>query len=1161
MKPNFIRRSPAKSAWLPATVALLISHAGIARALDANGNGISDVWESLHPAAAADLAADPDGDGADNRAEGIARTDPANAQSVFKTVDYGRAGDVFHFVYQREDWMRDMVHFSPNLLEWKRLAAPVQGITGPQPTDVPATGPRQFHSVTRLEPLNSDTDGLDNREEKMLGTNPLLWDTDGDKVPDDVEFLNGTNPLAAGDSDGDGLPDDWEMWIVKSDPNDTITSISQVGPGTDFDRDGVTDVAEFALGTSPVKALRNVILFLSEDQSVDLGCMGTVGIATPSVDSFAATGVLFEKAFALAPVCSPSKMAMFTGTYPHTNTGYRNVQNYGTVFPLVGDPSTLGLGGVHEDLPTLIEILRDRGFFTATSHKTHVQPVRKWPYSEGYGQPTTTPVARGYIDDLVTQAGNRPFYMTFGVGAPHLPFRGILQNQGLWSPTGGLTGDGHATNVDANAIVVPNCYPDVPGVRQDIADYYGAIQCVDTVFGAVLDELQIKGVLDETLVIYTSDHGIGLHRAKQSIYSTGTQIPFIVAGAGIVGNRRISAPISHLDVVPTLLDYLGIPKLPGMPGSSLMPILKGNATTVAGRDTVLTAAHDKYDGRGVCDGRYYYIRNIRKIAGASLADPRAGLNDDQFAYNYGDYGQNSGPWFNRTYSATLAATGSPGRQLLQDLLTGNVPDEELYDLDADLWCVNNLANDPSLAALKTKLDGEMGKWRRRTEDYNVSPLEMTRRTARYTEPAGGTGTVNGPPVVDDFNGRTDNLGAGPNWTTVLPGTAGADFALGGNVVDAPAGGVTLSRWGGGDLAAGGTFSVSVKTGFSTAGVGGGIAFGIVGNGFWQFLLADGRSAPGGTGKDIRLFRVDAGAQVNPPLLSVNNLPDYATDGALYTLQVSGTEGSSLVSLRALDAAGAVYYTNPAFDLGAPVAAGSGFGITSWSSTNSIFDDFALSLPGASRSVLLDFEGGTGNLAASPGWSLAIPGNAGADFAFVADTFVGGSGTVVDAPAGGQPPLAVYNPFALAAGDGFQVSVDTGFAGAGLFGGLAFGVAGSADFLTFELADPLTAASLNRLFRIRRSSAGTFSDLLYPAANSLPVATRNEFYRLTISGAVGQTDITYAVRKVGAVSDLASGTLTLPAPIAAGTKFGLVATTSGSSKYDRLSLSTGPGAEP
>ncbi|MCB1131449.1 MAG: sulfatase-like hydrolase/transferase, partial [Verrucomicrobiae bacterium] len=585
-------------------------------ALDANANGVSDVWEALHPAAASAPAGDNDGDGVTNRREGACWTDPDDAGSALRTEGFQRSGNLSGFTFQERDWMRDSVLASSDLVEWTVLDPPRQGQTGDREVSIEDSAPRGFYQIARHDALNSDTDALTNLEEQKLGTDPLLWDTDGDKVADDVEFLIGTNPLLAGDNDGDNLPDDWEEWIIRSDDGDDVTDKTDVTAATDFDGDGVTDGDEFALGTSPVRALRNVLLFLTEDQGADLGCMGTVGLETPAVDALAQSGVMFERAFCLSPVCSPSKMAMFTGTYPHTTSAYRNVPNHGNSFPLSGDPSNLSLGGVHEDMPTLIEILRDRGFFTAVSHKTHVQPVRKWPYHKGYGQPTTAALATSYINDLVTSAGDRPFYMTFGIGAPHLPFRGILQNQGKWSATGGLTGDGHATNVDANAIVVPNCYPDEPGVRQDIADYYGAIECVDEVFGAVMAALQANGVLDETLVIYTSDHGIGLHRSKQSIYATGTRVPFIVAGAGIAGNVTIDAPVSHLDVVPTLLDYLGIPLFPNMPGKSLAPVLSGNSDIVSGRETILASAHEKYDGRAVCDGRYYYIRNIRKIAGA-----------------------------------------------------------------------------------------------------------------------------------------------------------------------------------------------------------------------------------------------------------------------------------------------------------------------------------------------------------------------------------------------------------------------------------------------------------------------------------------------------------------------------------------------------------------
>jgi N-sulfoglucosamine sulfohydrolase len=478
-----------------------------------------------------------------------------------------------------------------------------------------------------------------------------------------------------------------------------------------------------------LRPVRNVLLFLTEDQGVDLGCMGTKGLDTPNIDAFAKRGVIFERAFCLSPVCSPSKMALFTGTYPHTNSAYRNVPDYGVNFPLQGDPSNLSLGGVHEDLPTLIEILRAQGYFTATSHKTHVQPIRKWPYHVGYGQPTTEANARAFVKDLVKRSGAKPFYMTFGIGAPHLPFRGILQNQKQWSPTGGLTGDGMAKNVDARDVVVPNCYPDVPGVRQDIADYYGAIECVDAVFGAVIDQLRELQQLDNTLVIFSSDHGMGLHRSKQSIYATGMRVPLIIGGAGIHQGKRIAAPVSHLDLLPTLLDELGIDPLPHLLGKSLKPLLRDEATAFSDRSTVMTAAHELCDGRAVCDGRYYYVLHLRKIKGASLDKPNLALNADQYSYRPRDYGNPSGPWFNRSYRATLDAKGTVGRALLEQWVTGAVPDEELFDLEDDPCCVKNLADEPSLRSIRATLRNELQQWRKRSGDYEKSPLEMKRRTA------------------------------------------------------------------------------------------------------------------------------------------------------------------------------------------------------------------------------------------------------------------------------------------------------------------------------------------------------------------------------------------------------------------------------------------------
>ncbi|MEN8848461.1 MAG: sulfatase-like hydrolase/transferase [Akkermansiaceae bacterium] len=923
-------------------------------ALDSNNNQISDIWESLYPTAAANPNADPDGDGCSNRLEGLAFTNPNDSDSFFKAT-LTKTSSQIQLTYPGESWMRDLTQSSSDLLDWTRDGelTPSDATTVTELTD----SQQKFIRRIRHNALNSDTDSLTNKEEELLGTNPQLWDTDGDKVADDIEFLLGTDPLVNVDSDNDSIPDHFEEWCLQHSDTDAFSSLADIAANTDFDGDSVTDGQEFTLGTSPAVPVKNVLFFITEDQSLHLGLYDTNpvggftgdsanpadnttrGLDTPHLDSLGNGGVVFDRAFALSPVCSPSKMALYTGTFPHTNSAHRNVFNYGTNFPLPSgsDPSNTNLGGVHEDLPTLIEVFRDRGWYTAVSSKSHVQPVRKFPYHEGHPSLGTPSAATSAMNDVITKAGDRPFFFWANVGSPHLPFKAVPNVNSVWDPNGGLTGDGGVTNIDANAIDVPNCYPDVPGVRQDIADYLGSIKVIDGIVQACLDTIEARGLTGETLIIFTSDHGIGLHRAKQSIYSTGLQIPLLVSGPDVTGNRRIKEPISHLDLAPTLTDYIGMPQLPSHLGKSLRPIFEGAQNDFPERNTMLTACHRYYNARAVTDGRYYYVRNITKPSG-TLAQPQLALNTDQY--------QGGSPWFNRTYDATLSATGSLGRDLLLQTVTGknssgeNLPDEELFDLDNDLWCTNNLIDDPALQSIITNLRAELSSWRTATEDYNTSPLEMTRRTQQYDS------LVNPPsgPPTDSFDGKSGPLNDNPNWTLSISGNTGADFTFASNLVEAPAGPRPLATYDATSLTSGQTFTASVKTGFRGTGVGSGIAFGIVADGssstFWQFMLADGRSTPGGTEKDVRLVRLIQGA-VTSTLISENSLADYSTNGQLYTVQVSGTQDSSIVDLHIFDPSGQVYYENKSFDLGTNVPLNSRFGLTSWSSGSSIFDDFQL----------------------------------------------------------------------------------------------------------------------------------------------------------------------------------------------------------------------------
>lgn len=925
-------------------------------ALDANKNGVSDVWESIYPAAASDLSADHDADGISNKEEGLAWTNPDDSDSFLKAENLGATTTSSDFNFQTERWRRYNIQESDNLLDWTRQSEATQSNGSPQSISTPANKSKNFYSITSYNSLNSDTDSLTNKEEEILGTKPEIWDSDGDQVADDIEFLNGTDPLVRADVDADGIDDDFERWCILSDPSDAFTDLSDINATTDFDQDSVNDGQEFTLGTSPVTPLRNVLFFITEDQSLHLGLYDTNpadgyagdsaipannrtrGLDTPHLDALGESGVVFDRAFCLSPVCSPSKMSLYTGTFPHTNSAHRNVPNWKpATFPIPSgtDPSNLNLGGVHEDLPTLIEIFRERGWYTALSSKLHTQPARKFPYDIMHPNLGTPAAAANAMDDVITQAADRPFFFWANLGSPHLPFKAVPTANGAWS--GPQNASGMVTNIDANAIDVPNCYPDVPDVRQDIADYLGNIKLIDGIFQACVDKLDERGVRGETIIIFTSDHGMGLHRAKQSIYSAGLQIPFLISGPGISGGRRLREPVSHLDLAPTLLDLVGTPKMPSHAGKSLWPLLDGSQDDFPERKTMLTACHRYYNARAVCDGRYYYVNNLTQPTGATLANPAPVLNADQYT--------SGTPWFNRTYAATVAATGTPQHLLLKQVVEGGLPSEELFDLDADLWCTNNLANAPSFASIKIALKAELAQWRRDTEDYNISPSEMTRRTERFT-------TID-PPVEptasDHFDTSSGNLDDTIDWTTGLFGNSNGDFTFvatpfggTGNALTAAPGPLMLASFTPVTLGAGQSFSVSLDVGFPAVGIFGGLVFGHTDNSNWfSFELGNGNTTNAAV--QGRLFKIrerSGGTFTNHLFPAANSLPLIQQD-RFYRLTISGTQGSSNITYKIAEATSALLITEGALDLGSPIPVGSRFGITANSSNNTYYDNFVI----------------------------------------------------------------------------------------------------------------------------------------------------------------------------------------------------------------------------
>ena len=326
----------------------------------------------------------------------------------------------------------------------------------------------------------------------------------------------------------------------------------------------------------------NILLLHSHDLGRFLNCYGIDSVHSPNLDRFAAEGVLLERNFATAPQCSPSRASMFTGRYPHCN-GVLGL----THFPFCWDlnPNELHLG----------QILKAAGYRTAGAgvlHETHSGPKR-CGLDEFAPKPMATNVADATIEFLTQFSANtdRPFYIQAGTLEPHR-LRGADRTHDCGFLGTKLTPDTSA------GVTVPGYLRDTPGTRTELGEIQGAVRHVDNEMGRILDTLKRLNLEKNTLVIFTTDHGIAFPRAKCSVYEPGVEAALIMrlpTRQGWYGGVRKKEMISNVDLLPTILEVAGIPIPSNVQGRSFAPLLDGRPYSA--RDVLFyeLTYHDYYD--------------------------------------------------------------------------------------------------------------------------------------------------------------------------------------------------------------------------------------------------------------------------------------------------------------------------------------------------------------------------------------------------------------------------------------------------------------------------------------------------------------------------------------------------------------------------------------
>ena len=486
-------------------------------------------------------------------------------------------------------------------------------------------------------------------------------------------------------------------------------------------------------------------------------------VHTPNIDALTAQGVTFWDAHASAPSCTPSRAAVLTGRH-----FYRNGSGSQLFSPWAGEDASdpvFSLESYHQ-------LLEKAGYHTGVTYKTHVPAhlfvseahqfngagqlfnVFSQVVSRGATASERDEIKRSLLDEvrnnlsefLAARSDGQPFAWYFSPTNTHRTWT-WQSAQRLW-----------ALDPDDLQGKMPSFLPDNATIRQDMADYLGEVMAFDAAVAIIVDGLETRGLMDNTLLVLSGDHGApGFPRGKTNLFDFGTQVPLIVHWPRGIANpgRRIDNPTSLIDLAPTFLEAAGLERQPSMDGRSVLPLLvdgsavgyssMGNEFVITGRERHYFSARDDwlpYPSRAIRTKDYLYIRNFKPDRWPMMTPP---LTEGEATH--GDF--DGGPtkrWF-------ASAQHDERYDGLVDLAWGLRPPDELYDLKEDPDQIANLATHPGYADIRERLAARLMDVLEQTGDPRVVGSGDAFDRAPYHLPdiggpsdwsSGGGGALNGP---------------------------------------------------------------------------------------------------------------------------------------------------------------------------------------------------------------------------------------------------------------------------------------------------------------------------------------------------------------------------------------------------------------------------------
>jgi len=475
-------------------------------------------------------------------------------------------------------------------------------------------------------------------------------------------------------------------------------------------------------------------------------------IRTPNIDRVAREGVMFRNAFVPAPSCTPCRSALLSGRY-WWNTG-RGAILQGAVW----DAS----------IPSFPLLLRDAGYHIGKSYKVWSPGTpadapfggQQFAYEKAgrapnnFSEEATRMILQGKSvaearETILAQVrGNFDAFLAGRkTGQPWLYWFGPTTTHRTW-----IKGSGKKLwGLDPESLLgkLPQALPDVPEVREDVADYLGECQAYDAYIGVLLKRLEESGELERTLIVVSGDHGMpGVPDGKCNLYDLGTAVALIARWPGALGGRIVDDFVNLLDLAPTFMEVGGAKIPESVNGRSLIPQLNSakneqidpaRTYVVTGRERHVGAAREEnlpYPMRALRTKDFLYVRNFAPerwpmgapYAATETSAPAAAELETNTRVAFADMdGSPTKAWL-------VAHRHEAQGRTFYERAFGKRPAEELYDLRRDPQQTKNVAGDKAYLAEKNDLARRLMNVLTDTRDPRVTGDRMKFERPPFTDP-------------------------------------------------------------------------------------------------------------------------------------------------------------------------------------------------------------------------------------------------------------------------------------------------------------------------------------------------------------------------------------------------------------------------------------------